>query len=60
MTLITFVLTGINKAAYWGDYIPEDSTVIVIAVVSGGAFAAALQTGAALERSFRQCMCNNY
>jgi hypothetical protein len=33
----------IDKAAYnWGDYIPEDSTVI-IAAVSGGAFATALQ-----------------
>jgi hypothetical protein len=59
MTLITFCFNGINKAAYWGDYIPEDSTVI-IAVVSGGAFATALQAVAALERSFRQCMCNNY
>lgn len=34
----------INKAAYnFGDYIPQDSTV-VIATISGGAFATALET----------------
>jgi hypothetical protein len=59
MTLITFVLTEIDKAAYnWGDYIPEDSTVI--AAVSGSFYCLQAVLIAAWSGSFRQCMCNNY
>jgi len=37
-------LNEINKAAYnFGDYVPQDSTV-VIATISGGAFATALES----------------